>query len=170
MSMRFLALLLVVAVTPACGSNDVDGSPPTATGDARDAAVRPASPAPTLDIDGPPPAWIETERGDLWLAYATYCWGTACADYIAPVCGNERHAPTIVVRRGEIVRFHLEFEPEGRVALRFFEGGKDVGEIHLASDRTATWKVKRGGPFWIDAAKAETGSASYSGCFELDAA
>lgn len=157
-----LALLILVAAT-ACGADDPAASPPATTADAQ---VRPASPAPTLEIAGPPPAWIETESGSLWLAYATFCWA-GCADYRAPVCGDERRAPTIVVRRSEVVRFHLGFEPEGGVALRFFRGRKDVREIHLPSNRTPTWEVERGGPFWIDAAKTGTGSASYSGCLKL---
>ncbi len=166
--MRLFALLLVLAAATACGSSDPAASPPDKTADVADAQDRPASPAPKLDIDGPPPAWIETGSGSFWLAYATFCWTTACADYIAPVCGDERHAPTIVVRRGEVVRFHLGFDPEARVALRLFKGRKDVVELHLPSQRTPTWEVERAGPFWIDAAKAGVGSASYSGCFKLE--
>jgi hypothetical protein len=63
----------------------------------------------------PPPAWIEASSGSHWLGYSSYCWsaqGTAlCADMIAPSCTDDR-TPRIDLRRGELVRFHLGFDPK----------------------------------------------------------
>ena len=163
---QLVALLVLVAVVTACGASDPAASPPATTTDAGDVQVRPTSPPPTLDIDGPPPAWIETEDGSLWLAYATYCWATACADYVPPRCGDEKLAPAIEVRRSEVVRFHLEFRPEGRVTLQFFAEGKEPRAFRLGRSQTPTWKVRRGGVFWVGA-NGGSGSANYAGCFKV---
>ena len=165
--MRAVTSLAIVALLAAsCGSEDRSASPPVVT--KPPAAPSPSTPPPDLEIAGPPPAWIETAGGDFWLAYATYCWKTGCADYVAPSCGDGR-TPTVVVEGGEVVRFHLGFEPE-QVSLRFFAGAKDTPEIPLAAAREPTWKVDRAGAFWIGAraASGEGGSdASYAGCFHF---
>lgn len=78
------------------------------------AVARPKPPAPQAGGTAPPPAWIETERGDIWLAYSTYCWTAngqgMCADYIDP--SRRKDLPRVVVRRGEVARIHLGFVPQ----------------------------------------------------------
>ena len=162
--MRLLvALIALIVFATASGSRDRAASPSETQAN----VGGPSAPPPELlDIQGPPPAWIGTESAKFWLAYATFCW-PGCADYRAPVCGDERRAPTIVVRRAEVVRFYLGFEPRSHVSLRFFAHGKDVRTIRLAVERRPTWKVERGGAFWIDAAQRGGGSASYAGCFDV---
>ena len=77
---------------------------------------RPPRPPPTPA--GPPPAWVGTAAGDRWLAYSSFCWSRAggrgagtglCVDYAAPP--RRRDLPTIRLRTGELVRFHLGFRP-----------------------------------------------------------
>ena len=121
--MRFLVPLIVLVLATACGAGDP--SAPETGAPASEVEVRgPSASAPQLvGFDGPPPAWIETESGKLWLAYATFCW-PGCADYPAPVCGDERYAPTIVVRRAEVVRFHLGFDPRTHVSCSGASGSR----------------------------------------------
>src|SRR5918911_2296530 len=78
--------------------------------------ARPAGRAP--GSGGPPAAWVETRAGDRWLAFSSFCWsgpgagGAAtgrCVDYVAPQ--RRRDLPTIVLRTGELARFHLGFRP-----------------------------------------------------------
>lgn len=77
------------------------------------ADARPGPPAPEHAAVSPPPAWIETEHGDAWLAFSTYCWtrgGTGiCVDYINPASRTD--LPRVRVRRGEVVRIHLGVVP-----------------------------------------------------------
>src|SRR5437870_9780437 len=57
----------------------------------------------------PPPAWIETRGGDRWLAFSGYCWSVTCLD--ARPVAQRTDVPRIGVGRGEVVRFHLRFQP-----------------------------------------------------------
>jgi hypothetical protein len=170
MKLRLLAAF-AAALLAGCGATegpDDAASPPppprTVTG--------PSDPPPELPkgFKGPPPAWIETERGAFWLAYSTFCWDPGgCADYMAPRCGDELSAPPIIVRPGEAVRFHLGFTPR-EVSLNRFPGG-DV-TVSLESTHDPTWRVARPGA-WLLFALAASGQggadASYAACFRYEA-
>ena len=109
------------------------------------AGARPRPPAPPSNAAGPPPAWVETRGGDRWLAFSTYCWTTVCADYIPP--WDRDDLPGIALRRGEVVRFHLRYQPR-RVTLRFFSAGgaNSTHAFRLAPGRVVEWRVRgRGG-------------------------
>jgi hypothetical protein len=85
------------------------------------ADARPPFPAPDHPDGAPPPAWIETARGQRWLAYSSYCWLTPtrglCADYVDP--RRRTDLPRFVVERGEIVQIYLGFVPtEAFVTVR----------------------------------------------------
>lgn len=170
-----LALSLMIVATVGCGSEAEapDGREPGT--DAPTAAAEPAEPPPKLDIDGPPPAWIETSEGSFWLGYSTYCWETACGDYVPPECG-ESWVPDVAVRRGEVVRFHLGYDPK-RVSLTFFGGGTMTADIGPASARLSaslapTWTVTTDGAVSLSAPAGQGKDASYVAClrFSDDAA
>lgn len=151
-----LAVLALASLAAACGDS---GSTAAAPG-------RPKDPPPRLEgVPGspPPPAWIETERGSRWLGFSSYCWRTACVDFIPPRCGDGR-TPRILLRRGELVRFHLGFRPR-ELTLDFLEQD-GARQLKLTPSRTATWRAVRGGVASLSA-RAGTGSASYVGCFRL---
>jgi hypothetical protein len=165
--MRYLLLIGLVALLSGCGGgNGVGAGPPGATVDGEP----PTSPAPERDAslaEGPPAAWLETERGSFWLGYSSYCWGTVCADFVAPSCA-ERHTPKISVRRGEAVTAHLGFSPT-ELGLSFFlkNGRPGAGApLKLAPSRTPSWRVDRDGAFSLFA-RVESGDASYVGCVEF---
>ncbi len=118
-------------------------------------------------MEGPPPAWVVTERGAFWLAYASYCWGTACADYVAD-CDPKR-VPSLEVSRGDRLTFHLEFEPS-RVTLAFYDPPIDQGPdtVRLDAQREPTWTVDRDGIVWLTARAGDGRDASYAACLRLD--
>jgi hypothetical protein len=100
---------------------------------------KPAKKPPTPPTrPAPPPAWIQTRGGDHWLAYGAYCWPSsgrraACFDPLPPEARTD--IPRIVLRPGEIVRFHLGFRPR--------ELGLSIGKriIPLARSATPRWRV-----------------------------
>jgi hypothetical protein len=156
------ALLLVVAALTLAGCGAERPAAP-----AKDAGPRlpprsgPAERPPRLE-NGPPPAWIETERGAYWLSFSSYCWEAQrtalCADFIAPA---DRHdLPSMRVRRGEVVRFHLAFRP-AEVSLQFFSKGGSPAGFSLEPRRVMSWTVERGGPMSLLARAPKAGDASY---------
>jgi hypothetical protein len=168
-------VLLTVAVLTGCGAEESSAprpTPPAASHDGfADEPAPPEGPAPDgVMADGPPPAWIATSVGSRWLAYATYCWGRGCADYVAPRCGDP-HVPDVHVQQGETVTFHLGFEPAS-ATLAFFgkitEGTGGPEEVRL-DPRTLAWTVDRGGPVWLST-QADEGDAAYAGCLRVEPA
>lgn len=177
-------LLTLLAVVAGCGAEDArepaDSSTPAAgpdspvssDGGADGAARRPTSPPPSTGLyDGPPPAWVETSAGSVWLAFASYCWETVCADAMPPRCGTA-HAAEIEVAPREGLVFHLGFEPTA-VTLRFFgdpaDGSALEGEVLLETRRDPVWEIDRDGPVWLSAAGADGRDASYAACLRFAA-
>lgn len=157
---RAALLVLVLAALAGCGSEEpsvtrtqrAPAGPPSAT--------RPELPTPT----GPPPAWLETERGSFWLGYSTFCWGGTCADYIAPSCDDERHVPRIVVREGEGVTAHLGFEPR-EVTLTLFPAND---QKRLEVSRNPSWQADRDGAFSLFTSPEDRGGdARNVACLEF---
>lgn len=105
---------------------------------------RPSGPPPRSAEVAPPPAWVATRARSAWLAYGSSCWtqrrpdGTAagmCVDTIAPE--QRTDLPTLVVRHGETVAFHVGFTPR--------QAQLDLGEsraVTLAPGRRMTWRVR----------------------------
>ncbi len=146
--LAFIGLSLVVASFAVAGSEAVP------------AAAPPRDPPPTLEkLKEPPPAWVETSRGSRWLGYSSFCWGTTCADFVPPRCGDERHTPTLRLRRGEGVRFHLGFSPSD-VGLR----GPDRRQHRFGTTRTPEWRFTNVGTFSLFARSKSRGDASYVAC------
>lgn len=125
---------------PTDGDRDGDGPPGAA----------PSVPGVT---HSPPPAWIGTSEADVWLAHGSYCWETQCADP-RPVETRD-DIPRIELTAGEIVEFHLDFQPE---TLTLDVGGErhelDAGEV-------ATWEVSGTGGLLTLKARVEGDRAEY---------
>lgn len=100
------------------------------------AAAKPPQPPPTVPgvRSAPPPAWIETRRGDRWLAFSNYCWTVTCID--SRPYPQRSDIPRVTVTRGERVRFHLAFRPS-TLSVRL--GGKTYA---LEAARTSPWRVR----------------------------
>jgi hypothetical protein len=101
----------------------------------------------------PPPAWIETRSGDRWLAFGSYCWSVTCVD--ARPVEQRTDVPRIEVARGEVVRFHLGFEP-AELMLRL--GSKTD---RLKPGRVASWRARGPSGAADLTARAPSGSAGY---------
>jgi hypothetical protein len=148
-----LVVALLVALA-GCGGSDPERG-----------AAGPADPPPAAGANAPPPAWVEKEAGASWLGYSTFCWKNLCADAAQPACGSEG-VPSLEVRRGERVRYHLGFEPQGDVTLNAF-GGPSPRSRTIGSGREGGWTVDDDGAFAIFSAAQAGGDASYVGCFVL---
>lgn len=160
MRRQCLVILLATVAIAACGADEPSATRSGGEANAAPSAAPPKTPTPT----GPPPAWLETERGSFWLGYSTFCWGGTCADYIAPSC-DERHVPGITVREGEQVTAHLGFEPR-EVTLTSFPAH---GQRKLEASRTPSWRVDREGAFSLFTGPEEGGGdASYVGCLRFE--
>jgi hypothetical protein len=126
------------------------------------ALARPPGPAP--DSVGPPPAWIGTAAGDRWLAFSSYCWSRRpgagapatgrCVDLIAPQ--HRRDLPTIRLRAGELVRFHLGFRPRS-VSLNIGRRSFPLSNVAAPS-----WRVRGPGGVGLLFATHPRGDASYA--------
>jgi hypothetical protein len=157
--MRCVTLSLSTLLLAGCGGS---GSLSPRGGGAQP----PRQPAPQVGrLKPPPPAWVETSRGSRWLGYSSFCWGTTCADFIAPRCGDARHTPTLRLRRGELIRFHLAFRPT-ELGLTFFGPKHRLQQDRLPLSRTPRWHVARAGTFSLFA-RAKGGDASYVACARL---
>lgn len=102
------------------------------------ATAAPKDPAPPQPLTvAPPPAWVEAPRGDSWLAYSTFSWNGFSLEIKQPL-----DPPTLIVRRGQTLRFHLGFKPTS--ALPPF---LDVGPatFQLTFSQTPSWRVPRKG-------------------------
>jgi hypothetical protein len=108
-----------------------------------EAQAKPKTPPPTVPgvRSAPPPAWIETRRGDRWLAFSSYCWTVTCID--SRPLEDRADIPRIVVTRGETVRFHLGFEPT-KLSVK-------VGSVTypLKAARVASWRARGTGKFSV---------------------
>ena len=109
-------------------------------------------PGPPPKVGGtsvaPPPAWIEAGKVQKWLAYSSYCWTTACVDFIPPAMRTD--VPSLTVRRGRAVTIHFRFLPKN-VTVR---------GLVVAPGRIVTWRPRTAGLALV-AADAATGDASY---------
>jgi hypothetical protein len=116
----------------------------------------PPTTSPPPHKKAPPPAWVETPKQSMWLAYGSYCWRTACADMAPPQ--SRRDLPHITVRRNQVVRIHLAFVPRDVHLTRF--AGTRLTHTRLRPGRTLLWRARAGGVVSIDV-HARLGSAGY---------
>lgn len=144
-----LATLVALAtLLSACGDDNtatVGASMPT------------AAPPTASGVDSqPPPAYVETRSGSLWMGYGSYCWEGVCADMAAPDMRDD--IPTAVVAEGDEITFHLGFEPS-ELQLSFADG---AGAITLPAERSPSWQVTRSGVLHLFARpQGAPGDAAY---------
>jgi hypothetical protein len=170
---RYLPLVAVIALLAGCDGEDgkpiATPSGPTTSPPTSDVS-KPTSPRPKAPCpDGPPAAWLETENGSFWLGYSSYCWGTACVDFIAPSCDNPKYTPKIPVRRGELLTVHLAFQPaEFGLSFRSKDGQRSMTDPQkLRLSRTPSWRAEQEGAFLLFARAKRGGDASYVACVEF---
>jgi hypothetical protein len=145
---RTLPVVLALLALAGCGSERADA--PKQPDPAVQGAAQPTESPPSLGgRDGPPPAWIETETGSHWLAFASYCWGSTCADYVG--ISERGDVPVVPVREGERVRVHLGFDP-GDVSLSY--GSTDRSIRHTRVGRVVEWRATVKGGIWLFARAA----------------
>jgi hypothetical protein len=170
---RSLTLFCLLFLVAGCGgSAKPEAAPrPASSSSLASHPGPPKPPRPKIAgvSDGPPAAWLETERGSFWLGYSSYCWGTACVDFIAPSCRDPKHTPRITLRLGERVTAHLAFNPTelGLSLLPRTSDRRDQRE-EAPTERAPTWVVRQPGPFSLFA-RAKNGDASYVACIRLPA-
>jgi len=166
-----LLIVALIALATGCGGGSVGDPPSDETEGPAPMAGRPSEPAPKLDSSlagGPPPAWLETPAGSFWLGYSSYCWGSECADFIAPSCDDPKHTPKVTVRRGDTVTAHLGFEPT-ELALTFLDGTSRSSRERQKLEPTPTpsWQLEQDGAFSLFA-RAEGRDASYVACIAFE--
>lgn len=165
--LRSLTLLVLLVLVAGCRESTKPKAAPTTPASDSPRALQPSPPAPRITgvSAGPPPAWLETERGNLWLGYSSYCWGTACVDFVAPRCQNSKQTPRIRLRRGERVTAHLRFRPTelGLAQLGSHGARRTVRQKRLRLSSHPSWVVSRSGVFSLFA-RAKGGDASYVAC------
>jgi hypothetical protein len=152
--MRFIAVLALALILPACSSGTHQQEPTSAS-------IPPSlGPTPAHIRGAPPPAWIETKAGSRWLAYSSFCWSadkrSMCVDTMRPQCGHAL-TPTVPVSDGETARIHLGFVPS--------EVSIDNGKVGPPG-RTVRWHVEDDGVFMLSTRTAR-GDVGYAGCAEF---
>jgi hypothetical protein len=169
-AMRYLLVLGVIVLLAGCqGGSGKAVETPTGqtTSPPSSETSQPTTPKPKPPrADGPPPAWLETEKASFWLGYSSYCWGTACVDFVSPSCGDPKHTPRIPVRRGELVTAHLAFRP---TQLGLSYSGESAAESvkFTTLSRTPSWRAEREGAFFLFARAKRDGDASYVACIKF---
>jgi len=152
MTMRLVLPLLILGVVAASAAAAGWRGPPR-------------SPAPRLTQQGPPPAWVETRTKTRWMAFSSYCWSApagartrkaVCADMIPPQSRTD--LPTLIVRRGEVVRIHLAYVPRG-VHLTLYRA-MSFRHYVLPPRRVIAWRAAGTGVVALDV-RAAPGTASY---------
>ena len=146
---RLIALAIALVAIPAA----VAASPPSGT-----------LPQVAGVKDSPPPAWIETSAGPKWLAFSSYCWKSTCADFIPHHC-PDRRIPKLLLRRGELVRFHFQFQPK---SVDVTVGRRKSTPV--TPRRIASWQATREGLLSVFVRvrlSSMNADASYNGCISL---
>lgn len=122
------------------------------------AAAQAKPPTPPPNVAGtsaePPPAWFDGAARPGWFAYSTFCWTTACVDYLPPA--RRPDLPRLSARVGQTLGIHLGFVPKS-VLVRVLETNKSYA---LVARRDTTWRVRARGLIQVEA-RAAKGSASY---------
>jgi hypothetical protein len=147
-ALRLIVVLCLVLLPAACRNGPAGGGA---------VAGGPAGDPPKLDIAGPPAAWLSVGDQKVWLAYSSYCWVKACADYIDPVERDD--IPLVRAEIGSKAVFHLGFDPES-VDLVIAAGAEPL-QIQ-ANGREPTWTVDRTALLVLNAQRAGGGQASYA--------
>jgi hypothetical protein len=124
------------------------------------AAGQPSDPPPKVAgvANPPPPAWVDLGSRDRWLAYSSFCWTTACVDFIPPA--RRPDLPVLSSTHGSRLRFHLGFLPRS-TSLALVDANGTRRRWLLARARTPAWRAVTTGVLILEARSAR-GSASYA--------
>lgn len=164
-----LALVALVALA-ACGGDDApDAAEPPTTTDPPPPATsepggRPPEEPPATDEGGPPPASIELPSGAAWMAYGSYNWDGATFDILRPTC-DDTAVPELELGAGDIVRFHLPFEP-ATAELTLGADNDRPEVVSLPPGRTIEWRGEYDGLLWL-AVTAPEGEVAYQACVRV---
>lgn len=144
--MRRLGSILLVAVALAALALAGTGS------------AKPRTPPPGVagTPGEPPPAWFAAGARDGWLAYGSFCWRTACVDFLPP--DRRTDVPPVRAPIGSRLSLHLGFAPRW-VRVRMLDTGRTYA---LVARRDTGWRVRSTGLFVVEA-RGAGGSASYLG-------
>jgi hypothetical protein len=115
--------------------------------------------AAAAQTEGPPPAFVDSSRGETQLGFGSNCWsfagGARCVDYVPP--DYRCDLPYVVAAQGDILRFRLGFDPTEVVV--------SVGEVsaELPPAREFAWQVDQfaAGALLGVFARGAAGDASY---------
>lgn len=120
------------------------------------AAVPPRDPPVTKGVAGPPAAWIETAAGRSWLAFSTFCWKTACVDYLPP--RSRTDLPLVRVKSATTAVIHFAFAARQVDATTFV--GTTLKHEKLPPGRSVAWRPRWSGVVSFGV-RGPAGSASY---------
>jgi hypothetical protein len=120
------------------------------------APAKPSTPPPNVagTTGEPPPAWFSLGGREGWLAYSSFCWTSACVDFLPPA--RRPDLPKIVARAGQVLRIHVGFTPSS-VSVRSLALARSYA---LIASRDTSWRVRGSGVILVQARGAK-GSASY---------
>lgn len=132
------ALALVVLLVPASASAKPGTPPPNVAGTTSE----------------PPPAWYSVGAPSWWLAYGSFCWTTACVDFLPPA--RRTDLPRVKARVGQNLGIHLGFDPRS-VRVRVLATS---ASYPLVARRNTVWRIRASGLIVIETRGAK-GTASY---------
>lgn len=117
------------------------------------AQAAPPGPPPT---SAAPAAWIEAGGTAKWLAYASYCWDSACPRFASPASRTD--LPRLRGAVGKAATLHLAFVPSTiRVSTLGAPGTRQV-----PAGRLARWKPARAGITLITVTRSGRGTVTYA--------
>jgi hypothetical protein len=119
-------------------------------------SAAPGTPPPNVagTTSEPPPAWFGASGVERWFAYGSYCWTTACLDFLPPA--RRTDLPKLVARPGQTLAIHLRFVPKS-IRVRVLATGR---VYPLVSARDTRWRIRGSGVIVVEV-RATRGSASY---------
>lgn len=121
-------------------------------------AAPPTQPAPSAGRAGPPAAWLEDGRRSLWLAYAAFCWDSACVRMRSPATRSD--IPRVAGLRNRTVRLHFRFDARQITVSTLNE--KTPAAQRLRPGRLVLWPVRQSGIVLINVNVPGRGTVSYA--------
>lgn len=120
------------------------------------ASAAPGTPPPNVagTTAEPPPAWFGVGGVERWFAYGSFCWTTACVDFLPPA--RRTDLPKLAARPGQTLAIHLRFVPKS-VRVRVLATGNAYPLVAAGDTR---WRVRGSGVIVVEV-RAARGSASY---------
>lgn len=121
-------------------------------------AAPPRQPAPRAGSGAPPAAWLEDGPRAVWLAYAAFCWDSACVRMRSPA--TRADIPRISGLRNRTVRLHFRFDARQITVSALNE--KTPAAQRLKPGRVVLWPVRQSGIVLINVNVPGRGTVSYA--------